>query len=179
VLNKVDLLTADQHVKRVASFRELLPDGEMITISAEQGQNRDLLLEMIVGNLPQGPRFYPADQVTDTYVRDVAGELIREQVLQLLRQEVPHSIAVVVNEFKERNENLTYIGANIIVERDSQKGIVIGRKGSMLKKIGAAARQAIEEALGIQVYLELWVKVIPNWRRKASELRRLGYALPK
>jgi len=178
-LNKVDLLPSRQHVQRVVQFRELMPEAEAMTCSAEHGDNRDLLLEQIVGSLPLGPRYYPADQVTDAYVRDVAGELVREQVLKSLRDEVPHAVAVLVDEFKERSEELTYIGATIIVERDSQKGIVIGRKGAMLKRIGMAARQEIEQALGIRIYLDLWVKVRPNWRRKASELRRLGYALSK
>jgi GTP-binding protein Era len=176
-LNKTDLLSSAELLQKTDQYRNLLPSAEHLAVSALEGDNQDLLLELIVGSLPLGPRYYPADQVTDSYVRDIAGELVREQVLKLLRHEVPHAVAVLVNEFKERSEELVYIGATIFVERDSQKGIVIGRKGSMLRRIGADARREIEQALGVKVYLDLWVKVRHNWRKKASELKRLGYNL--
>jgi len=148
-------------------------------ISATRGDNRDKLLDMIVARLPLGPRYYPPDQLTDQDMRFIAAELIREQVLRFLHQEVPHSVAVVIEEWKQRPEDLTYIGANIFVEKDSQKGIIIGQEGQMLKRIGRAAREEIEVLVGTQVYLDLWVKVREKWRKDEDELRRLGYALPR
>ena len=129
--------------------------------------------------LPPGPRYFPADQITDQQERFIAAELIREQVLHYTHQEVPHSVAVQVEEFKERRPDLTYIGANVFVERESQKGIVIGQGGQMIKCIGRAARREIEQMVGHKVYLELWVKVKKHWRRDEDELRRLGYAPPR
>ena len=148
-------------------------------VSAMRGDNLDELLAMIVANLPQGPRFYPADQVTDQQERFMVAEQVREQVLLHLRKEVPHAIAVMVDEFKARSEDMTYISAVIYVERDSQKMIVLGKGGQMLKEIGQAARQSVQELLGTHVYLDLWVKVRPKWRSKDLELRRLGYRPPK
>jgi GTP-binding protein Era len=146
-------------------------------LSATRGDNRELLLERIIGSLPLGPRYYPPDQVTDQPERVIAAELVREQVLRLTYQEIPHSVAVLVEEFAERREGLTYIEAVIFVERDSQKGIVIGGGGRMLKRIGQAAREELEAMLGQQVYLDLWVRVRENWRRDERSLRELGYAL--
>jgi GTP-binding protein Era len=148
-------------------------------ISATRGDNREKLLDMVVARLPQGPRYYPSDQLTDQNMRSIVAELIREQVLRFVHQEVPHSVAVVVEEWKQRREDLTYIGANVFVEKDSQKGILIGQEGGMLKRIGQAARQEIEPMVGTRVYLELWVKVRQKWRKDEDELRRLGYALPR
>jgi len=178
-MNKADLLRPADVRSRTDTYRALLPAADWMLISATRGDNREALLEMVVDALPAGPRYYPADQVTDIRVRDLAGELVREQTLKLLSQEVPHAIAVLVEEFKERSENLAYIRAVIFVERNSQKGILIGSKGGMLKKIGAAARGEMERALGIRVYLDLWVKVRPKWRKKQDALRQLGYALSK
>ncbi|MDL1898706.1 GTPase Era, partial [Anaerolineae bacterium CFX7] len=127
--------------------------------------------------LPEGPALYPEDEITDMPMQFLAGELVREQLLINTRQEIPHSIAVQVDEWEERSENLTYISATIWVEKDSQKAIVIGERGSMLKKVGAAARKEIEAWLGHQVYLELTVKVRPEWRRDDRLLRELGYTL--
>jgi GTP-binding protein Era len=126
--------------------------------------------------LPLGPRYYPEDQVTDLQTRFIVGELVREKALLLLKQEVPHSIAVAVDEFTARSPTLTYISAVIYVERESQKGIVLGQHGNTIKKIGQAARPEIEELVGTRVYLELWVKVWEKWRRRENMLRRLGYA---
>jgi GTP-binding protein Era len=177
-LNKVDLLRPEAVLAHTGAYRELLPFAEWMLVSAIDGYNLDRLLAMMVEALPQGPRYYPADQVTDIQVRELAAELVREQALHLLRQEVPHAVAVVVGEFKERSEGLVYIAATIYVEKESQKGILIGRGGTMLKKLGAAARQELEKALEVRVYLELWVKVRENWRKKVDELRRLGYNFP-
>jgi GTP-binding protein Era len=134
------------------------------------------LLQTIITHLPLGPRYYPAEQVTDQQTRFIAAELIREAALKVLHEEVPHALAVQVTEFKRRHEHLTYIGANLILERQSQKKIVIGEKGRTLKKIGQLARPQIEELVGTKVYLELWVKIRPKWRKKENELRWLGYS---
>jgi GTP-binding protein Era len=143
--------------------------------TAIKGVNLDKLLSLVVAALPEGPRYFPGDQVTDQTERQIAAELIREQVLRNTRQEVPHAVAVVVEEFKERDNGVIYVAANVFVERDSQKGIVIGRQGQMLRQIGAAARQEIERMSSGRVYLDLWVKVRKGWRRDERELRRLGY----
>jgi GTPase len=177
-VNKTDLLTAEERAGRRQECAELLPGATVLAISAETGEQCDELLALIVHALPEGPRYYPADQVTDARVRDLAGEIVREQILKTLRHEVPHAIAVMVDEFKERSADQAYVSATIFVERDSQKGIVIGKRGSMLKQIGSAARQEMQRVLGIDIYLDLWVKVRPNWRKRDEELRRFGYYLP-
>ena len=158
------------------AYWKIVPDRQdwMMT-TATEGANLDKLLERIVGLLPKGPRYYPGNQVTDQTERQIAAELIREQVLRYVRQEVPHAVAVVVDEFKERENGVIYVAATIFVEKDSQKGIIIGHKGRMLRQIGTAARQEIERMVGGQVYLEPWVKVRKKWRRSENDLRRLGY----
>jgi GTP-binding protein Era len=176
-LNKVDLLRPEAVLEHSDAYRELLPFAEWMLVSAIDGYNLDQLLALLVDALPQGPRYYPEDQVTDIQVRELAAELVREQALHLLRQEVPHAVAVVVDAFKERNEGLVYISATIYVEKESQKGILIGHRGTMLKKLGAAAREELERSLEVRVYLDLWVKVRHNWRKRVDELRRLGYNL--
>ncbi len=162
----------------VANLGGLTP-AHVVAFSATTGQGTEALMTALQGLLALGPRFYPADQVTDLQTRFIVAELIREQALGLLRNEVPHSLAVVVDEFKPRDENMTYIAANIYVERRSQKGIVLGQGGSMIKEIGKLARPQIEEMVGTKVYLELWVKVWEKWRKKEQMLVRLGYQLPK
>lgn len=147
--------------------------------SGLNGQGVEALLAALRQRLPLGPRYFPEDQVTDLELRFITAELIREQALRLLEQEVPHSLAVEVDEFSERSPKLTYISAVIYVERESQKAIVLGEKGAMIKKIGQAARPEIEELVGTRVYLELWVKVWEKWRTRAGTLRRLGYAIQK
>jgi len=179
VLNKADLLPPEKVQPHADAYFELVKYDDWMMISATRGDNRDKLLDMIVARLPLGPRYYPPDQLTDQDMRFIVAELIREQVLRFLHQEVPHSVAVVIEEWKQRPEDLTYIGANIFVEKDSQKGIIIGQEGQMLKRIGRAAREEIEVLVGTQVYLDLWVKVREKWRKDEDELRRLGYALPR
>jgi GTP-binding protein Era len=174
-LNKLDLVDAAALQPRIDAYQALVPMARSIALSASAGQNRDDLLRMLVETMPLGPRFYPPDQLTETRLRDSAAELIREKVLMLYQEEIPHSVAVQVDEFKERSEQLTYIGATIYVEKDSQKGILIGHKGQALKKLGQAARPDLEELVGTKVYLELWVKVLKNWRRSDRALKRLGY----
>jgi GTP-binding protein Era len=176
VLNKMDLLPAEKVKFHTEAYWEVAPyHREWMMTTATQGVNLDKLLTLIVTTLPEGPRYYPGDQVTDQTEREIAAELIREQVLRYTRQEVPHAVAVSVEEFKERENDVIYIGANIFVEKDSQKGIIIGRKGRMLRQIGSAARREIERMTGGRIYLDLWVKVRRGWRRDERELRRLGY----
>ncbi len=175
-LNKIDSLKAEQVIPHTSAYRMLLPDAPWIAFSALNGNGRDELFQMLVDALPEGPRYYPKDQVTETFLRDIAGEMIREQVLLQLREELPYSIAVKVDQFKERPNGMTYIEANIYVERDNHKRIIIGTKGSQLRKLGAAARKEIEQLIDGKVYLELWVKVEPKWRHKEAALKRLGYS---
>ena len=179
VLNKVDLVSQVEEEERTTAYQGLSDCQQSIAISATEGRNRSELLDLIVGLLPPGPRFYPADQITDQPLRFLAGELVREQVLFHLRQEVPHWIAVAVEEFEERREDLTHIEATIYVAKESQKAIVIGQGGRMLKAIGQHARREIEELLGTKVYLDLWVKVRRQWPRDEVALRHLGFTLPK
>ncbi|MBL7063290.1 MAG: GTPase Era [Anaerolineae bacterium] len=175
VLNKMDLLPPEKVKPHTQGYWELAPyHHEWMMTIATRGVNLDKLLGLIVAALPEGPRYYPGDQVTDQTEREIAAELIREQVLRHTRQEVPHAVAVVVEEFKERESGAVYVAANVFVERDSQKGIIIGRKGRMLHQVGTAARQEIERMTGGRVYLDLWVKVRKGWRRDERELRRLG-----
>jgi GTP-binding protein Era len=178
-LNKADLVPAEQTADLVEAYRALGQFDDWLLISALQGDNLDRLLEATIERLPPGPRFYPEDQVTDQQLRFMAAELVREQVLRHLRQEIPYSVAVVVEQFKERSEDLTYISANVFVERETQKAIILGQGGKMIKRIGRDARQEIERLLDTRVYLELWVKVKKRWRKDERELSRLGYALPK
>jgi GTP-binding protein Era len=178
-LNKADLVPAEETADLVEAYRALGQFDDWLLISALQGDNLDRLLEATIERLPPGPRFYPEDQVTDQQLRFMAAELVREQVLRHLRQEIPYSVAVVVEQFKERSEDLTYISANVFVERETQKAIILGQGGKMIKRIGRDARQEIERLLDTRVYLELWVKVKKRWRKDERELSRLGYALPK
>jgi len=179
VMNKMDLLSSDREQAARADYLALSNCPQSVMVSATEGDNRDQLLALIVQHLPVGPQFYPPEQITDQTVRFMAGELIREQILHHLHHEVPHWVAVVVQEFQERKENLTYIEATIYVAKDSQKGIVIGEGGKMLKRIGRTARQEIESLVGTKVYLDLWVKVRKQWPRHGAALHHLGFVFPK
>ncbi len=174
-MNKADRIKPAKALPHQAAYHALVPEAEPITFSALEGGGRDRLLQAIIAALPEGPRYYPPDQLTNVQLRDNVAEIIREKVLLLLEQEVPHSVAVQVDEFTERDERLIYIAATIYVERASQKGIIIGKGGRMLRQIGEAARPDIEEILDARVYLDLWVKVLKNWRKDEKALRRLGY----
>lgn len=176
-LNKADLLDAGQVDDRRRLYGALGTFDDVLPVSALKGENLDALLERIVQHLPLGPRYFPEDEVTDQQLRFMAAELVREQVLRLLREEVPHAIAVLVDEWHERSPTLTYIAATIFVERDTQKAIVVGQRGAMIKRIGQAARHEIEALIDGQVYLELRVKVKKGWRKDERELRRMGYSL--
>jgi GTPase len=175
-INKLDVLPADLVLPRSEAFRELVPDADWIMFSAATGAGLPELLQMLVDGLPEGPMYYPADQITDVFLRDIAAEMIREQLMLQLRDEVPYGTAVQVVDFKEQPGEPTYISANIFVERDSHKGIIIGKKGAQLKNIGSAAREEIETMLDDKVFLDLWVKVEPQWRRDENALKRLGYS---
>ncbi|MFT8727138.1 MAG: GTPase Era [Liquorilactobacillus ghanensis] len=175
IVNKIDQVHPDDLLPFVADFQHTLDFQEVYPISALEGINCDELLSAVVKQLPEGPQYYPEDQVTDHPERFIIGELVREQVLALTRQEVPHSVAVVVEQINRRDEQKILIQASIIVERSSQKGILIGHGGQMLKRIGTQARKQIERLLGDRVYLELWVKVQQNWRDKKVDLQALGY----
>jgi len=176
VMNKSDAVAPTLLDERAAAYRALGQfDGEY-TISALTGQGADELLERIVQMLPEGPRFFPEDQLTDQPDRFFVAEIVREKALDLLQQEVPHAIAVVVNSFVERDDGVLAIEADLLVERESQKAIVIGKGGAMLKAIGSAARADLERFYGCQVYLGLWVKVRKDWRQSLHYLRDLGFA---
>jgi GTP-binding protein Era len=178
-LNKSDLLTPENVIPHSDAYRRLAPDAPWLLISATRGDNLAELLTLIVNALPEGPPLYPEDEVTQTHIRDLAAEFIREAALNALEEEVPHGVAVEVEEFQERPTGQTYIAATISVERESHKRIVIGKGGSMLKKIGTDARLEIQQLLEKPVYLELHVKVRPNWRKDEREVRQLGYRLEK
>ncbi|NLT72602.1 MAG: GTPase Era [Chloroflexi bacterium] len=175
VMNKRDLVSGELLDGREAAYRALGQFSREVTISAEEGLGTDELLSQVIGYLPEGPRFYPPDQLTDQSERFVAAELIREQVLLNLRHEVPHAVAVIVSEFAQRPNGMLFIAAGIYTEQDSQKGIVIGARGEMLKRIGSGARVALEAFFEQKVYLDLWVKVRKNWRSNEKYLRELGY----
>jgi len=174
VMNKIDLVSADLLPMRRNQYAELMTFDDAIEISAVTAPGREMLLEKVIALLPEGPRYFPEDQITDTYEREIAEDLIRATALENLRDEVPYGIFVRVDDFKEREDNLLYIHATILVERESHKGIVIGRRGTMIKKISTEARQKIEALSGEKVYLELKVKVEKNWRNNPDFLRRVG-----
>ena len=177
VINKIDQIHPDQLAGIIDSYKDKFNFAEIIPISALQGNNVDQLLTTIEKYLPEGPQYYPADQVTDHPERFIISEMVREKVLHLTREEIPHSIAVVIDKIKrdEENENMIRVQATIMVERDSQKGIVIGKKGALLKQVGTEARKDIEMLLGSKVFLELWVKVQKDWRNKQAHLRDFGF----
>jgi GTP-binding protein Era len=174
-LNKVDLIRPEALQDRWNAYQALLPQAEMLLVSALRGDNLPELVERIVGGLPPGPRYFPEGELTDAFERDIAADLIRAAGMQLLRQEVPHALAVRVDDYQERGEGGAFIGATVFVERESQKGIVIGKGGRMLRDIGTLARRQIEAMSGRKVYLQLKVKVLPGWRDDERALQRLGY----
>ncbi len=178
VLNKLDLLSPADLALQAAAYQQILPGVQVFPLSAARGDNRDALLPEILARLPEGPAYYPDEQITDLYERDIAADLIREAALLNLRDEVPHGIAVRIDEYEDREEQGAgigaYIAATLFVERETHKGIVIGQGGTMIKKIGASARQEIEALTGRKVYLELKVKVQKDWRDDENVLRRLA-----
>ncbi|MBY8908685.1 GTPase Era [Salinicoccus roseus] len=175
VLNKIDLVHPDKLIEQIEVYKDKLPFADVVPISALQGNNVDRLLEVIEGYLPEGPMYYPEDRITDHPEHFIVGELIREKALHLTSQEIPHAIGVEVERMKADARGTVNVSAVIYVERDSQKGMVIGKNGKMLKEIGKMARIDIENLLGSRVYLELWVKVQKDWRNKSQFIRSLGY----
>lgn len=176
-LNKIDRAKPEHIIPNSAAYRALVPDADWTTLSASKGDGVDDLFRRVIEKLPAGPQYFPDDQVSDLAMRDIAAEIVREKALLNLDQEVPHAVAVEVEEYKERSPTLTYIRMVIYVERESHKAILIGKGGAMLKKISSEARQDLEAFIGTQVYLEPWVKVLKNWRQDENVLRRLGYRL--
>lgn len=178
-LNKVDLVSGERLDQNQAAYLAFLPAVKAVRLSALTGYELDQLTQEMVAFLPEGEPFYDEEQVTDLYEREIASELIREAALLHLRDEVPHSIAVRIDEYQERGSKGAYIGATLLVERDSQKGIVIGKGGEMLKAIGSTARRQIEAMSGRKVFLELRAKVSKNWRDDSFILKLLGYAIDR
>jgi GTP-binding protein Era len=173
-VNKVDALRARLEIPQLQAASELGRFEEIVPVSARTGTNVGLLFDLIVERLPEGPPLYPRDEVTDLPLEERLGELVREQALAVTREEVPHSIAVVVEDV-EQEDALTRVHATLVVERDSQKGIVIGRGGETLKTIGSRARAEIESLVGTKVFLDLRVKVLKEWQRDPKALQRLGF----
>jgi GTP-binding protein Era len=178
--NKLDLFPAGEVSPHLGAYQaSVKKEAKVISISAAQNQNLDELIELLVSLCPFRAPEFEEDQVTDSYERDIAADLIREACLHKLREEVPHGVGVRIDEFKERDNGMLYIGATIFIERESQKGIVIGEGGKMLKAIGSAARKEIEEMGGRKVFLELRAKVLKDWRNDENALQRLGYRAKK
>lgn len=175
LINKIDVIEQELATARYEAYQTLGEWDEVLLISALEGLGVEAVVDRIVEHLPAGPRYYPEGQFTDQTERELAAEIVREAALRNLDQEVPHSVNVVVDEWTQRPNGVTYIGATIFVERDTQKGIVIGAGGQMLKRISTQARTEIERELGAQVYLDLWVKVRDRWRNNESWLNRWGY----
>ncbi|WP_139490483.1 GTPase Era [Brevibacillus dissolubilis] len=176
VLNKIDKVHPEELLPLIDDYRKRLDFKHIVPVSALEGNNTESLVESIYNEMEEGPMFYPADQVTDNPERFIVAELIREKVLHLTHEEVPHSIAVTVEEMKRgENGKTLYIYAAIYVERDSQKGILIGKQGSMLKEISRRARLDCERLLGEKIFMEIWVKVKKDWRNQDRMLRNFGY----
>lgn len=176
VINKVDSTDKERVFRVIDNYRKLYDFAEIVPISALEGTNTDELLEVIKKYLPEGPQYFPSDMITDQPERQIAAEIIREKALRLLQEEIPHGIAVEIMEMKKRPEgNMVDVRATIYCEKDSHKGIIIGKHGAMLKKIGTNAREDIQKLLGSPIYLDLWVKVKKDWRDNDFLLKNFGY----
>ena len=176
VINKIDMVkNQDEILTFMAAYKDVCEFAEIVPLSALKEKNTDLLTELIFRYLPYGPQFYDEDTVTDQPMRQIAAELIREKALRLLNDEIPHGIAVTIEGMKERPDGIMDIDASIVCERDSHKGIIIGKGGSMLKRIGTEARKDIEHMMDIQVNLKLWVKVRKEWRDSELYMKNYGY----
>ena len=172
-LNKADLVNANQLAENGNFYKKLMPEAMRMPISCKNGAGVPELLAELKSRLPEGPAYYDPEQITDLYERDIAADLIRESLLKNLSDEVPHSIAVRIDEYKDRTETNSYINATLLLDRESHKGIVIGKEGMMIKKIGQDARREIEKLTGRKIYLDLRVKVMKNWRNDENLLRQL------
>ncbi|MGJ9381704.1 GTPase Era [Salipaludibacillus neizhouensis] len=176
ILNKIDEVHPDELLPLIQQYQNSFSFTEVIPISALNGNNVNTLVDQVFSYMGEGPQYYPEDQVTDHPERFLMSEMIREKVLHLTHEEIPHSIAVEIEQVKHRdNTDTVYVGATIVVERSSQKGIVIGKQGKLLKEIGRLAREDIQKILGSKIFLELWVKVEKDWRNKPKYLRDFGY----
>lgn len=176
LLNKIDCMTSEEIMRTIVKWQTRREFAEIFPLSAERGDNVDRLLETIKGYLIEGPNFYPEDAVTDQPERIVMSELIREKILRLTEEEVPHSVAVVIEHMeRDESDDKLIVHAAIYTERQSQKAIIIGKQGQMIKRIGTAARRDIEELLGEKIYLKLWVRVKENWRNREGALHDFGY----
>lgn len=175
VINKIDTLEREDILKTIVTYQEAYPFAGIIPISAKEKDNLDEVLKVLTEVLPEGPQYFPEDMITDQPERLIIADIVREKILLKTRDEVPHAIAVDVDEMKTRDDGMTYIRATIYCERDSQKGIIIGKRGTMLREIGGEARADIERLLATKVYLDLWVKVKKDWRNKSGMLSELGY----
>ncbi len=175
LLNKADLVSADRLQELTETYRSWFAFREVISISAREGDNLPLLLDQITALLPLGPQYYPDDMVIDQPERFIIAELIREKALLLTEEEIPHAVAVDIDEITERSNGVLFVRATLYLERESQKGIVIGAGGARLKEIGRLARQDIEGLLGTKIFLDLWVKVKKDWRKRGDALRQFGY----
>jgi len=175
LINKIDTVRKPEVLPLIEHFKELYYFKEIIPLSALTQDGIDLLIERICDYLPLGPMYYPGDLVTDQPERFMVSEIIREKIMNMTEEEIPHSVAVEVAEWKEREDGLISVSSNIYVEREGQKGIIIGKKGTMLKSIGSAARVDMEKLLNTKVFLELWVKVKKDWRDDKRLLHELGY----
>jgi len=174
-INKIDRVSNDEISKRTKEYLALVPAAQAIPVSASRGDGLVTLLEVFREQVPEGTPFYPPEQVTNLYEREISADLIRATALVHLQNEVPHAIAIRIDEYTERGDRGAYIRATLIVERESQKGIVIGEKGRMIKRIGSHARTQIENMSGRKIYLQLRVKVRKNWRNNESALRQFGF----
>ncbi|EVF81414.1 GTPase Era [Staphylococcus aureus T26751] len=175
VLNKIDLVNPDELMPKIEEYQSYMDFTEIVPISALEGLNVDHFIDVLKTYLPEGPKYYPDDQISDHPEQFVVGEIIREKILHLTSEEIPHAIGVNVDRMVKESEDRVHIEATIYVERDSQKGIVIGKGGKKLKEVGKRARRDIEMLLGSKVYLELWVKVQRDWRNKVNFIRQIGY----
>ena len=176
VINKIDTVKNQVEILTfINAYKDICPFAEIVPVSALRKRNTDVLLEQIFKYLPYGPQYYDEDTVTDQPMRQIAAELIREKALRLLSDEIPHGIAVTIEKMTERENGIMDIEASIICEKDSHKGIIIGKGGSMLKKIGSAARREIEDMMETQVNLQLWVKVRREWRDSEIYMKNYGY----
>jgi GTP-binding protein Era len=175
LINKIDLAKRSELLEIIENYRDLFPFKEIIPVSAIKSDGTDILMKKIIEYLPEGPKYYPDELLTDQIERFMAAEIIREKIMARTTEEIPHSVAVNVEEWVEREDGIVSISANIYVEREGQKGIIIGDKGKMLKAIGTMARFDIEKLLGTKVFLQLWVKVRKGWRDDRKVLNELGY----
>lgn len=173
-VNKIDIVTPEKLMPQLATLNDI-PFDSIISVSARRGDNLDVLLQTLIDAMPEGPKYFPDDMITDQPERVMCAEIIREKALRNLRDEIPHGIGVEMMQIRKVSPNLTEIQADIYCERASHKSIIIGKQGAMLNKIGSEARVDIERLMGTKVMLKLWVKVREGWRNRASDLRTLGY----